>query len=68
MWHDSVCNTVQKPTATSIIVAKKATTWGESGFPSEFLGLMMFFTPPTLAIFAPPVVLQIIRMRRGKRK
>ena len=36
--------------------------------PSSPLGLMMFFTPPTLAIFAPPVVLQIIRMRRGKRK
>ena len=45
MWHDSVCNTVQKPTATSIIVAKKATTWGESGFPSEFLG-------PAVAAFA----------------
>ena len=37
MWHDSVCNTVQEPTATSIIVAQKTTTWGESGFPSEFL-------------------------------
>ena len=37
MWHDSVSNTVQKPTVTSIIVAKKTTTWGESGFPSEFL-------------------------------
>ena len=38
MWHDSVCNTVQEPTVTSTIVAKKTTTWGESGFPSEFLG------------------------------
>ena len=38
MWHDSVCNTVQEPTITSTIVAKKTTTWGESGFPSEFLG------------------------------
>ena len=38
MWHDSACNTVQEPTATAIIVAKKTTTWGESGFPSEFLG------------------------------
>ena len=38
MWHDSICNTVQEPTVTSIIVAKKTTTWGESGFPSEFLG------------------------------
>ena len=37
MWHDSVCNTVQEPTFTSTIVAKKTTTWGESGFPSEFL-------------------------------
>ena len=37
MWHDSVCNTVQEPTVTSTIVAKKTTTWGESGFPSEFL-------------------------------
>ena len=33
-----VCNTVQEPTVTSTIVAKKTTTWGESGFPSEFLG------------------------------
>ncbi len=39
MWHDSICNTVQEPTVTSIIVAKKTTTWGESGFPSEFLGI-----------------------------
>ena len=39
MWHDSVCNTVQEPTVTSTIVAKKTTTWRESGFPSEFLGL-----------------------------
>ena len=38
MWHDSICNTVQEPTVTSTIVAKKTTTWGESGFPSEFLG------------------------------
>ncbi len=38
MWHDSICNTVQEPTVTSIIVAMKTTTWGESGFPSEFLG------------------------------
>ena len=38
VWHDSVCNTVQEPTVTSTIVAKKTTTWGESGFPSEFLG------------------------------
>ena len=38
MWHDSICNTVQEPTLTSTIVAKKTTTWGESGFPSEFLG------------------------------
>ena len=38
MWHDSVCNTVQEPTVTSTIVAEKTTTWGESGFPSEFLG------------------------------
>ena len=38
MWHDSVCNTVQEPTVTSTIVAKKTTTWGESGLPSEFLG------------------------------
>ena len=37
MWHDSVCNTVQEPTVTSTIIAKKTTTWGESGFPSEFL-------------------------------
>ena len=37
MWHDSICNTVQEPTVTSTIVAKKTTTWGESGFPSEFL-------------------------------
>ena len=37
MWHDSVCNTVQEPTVTSTIVVKKTTTWGESGFPSEFL-------------------------------
>ena len=39
MWHDSVCNTVQEPTVTSTIVAKKTTTWGESGFPSEFLAV-----------------------------
>ena len=40
-----------------------------SGFrPPGPLGLMMLFTPLTLAILAPPVVLQIIRMRRGKRK
>ena len=39
MWHDSVCNTVQESTVTSIIVAKKTTTWGESGFPSEFLDI-----------------------------
>ena len=32
MWHDSVCNTVQESTVTSTIVAKKTTTWGESGF------------------------------------
>ena len=38
MWHDSVCNTVQAPTVTSIIDVKKTTTWGESGVPSEFLG------------------------------
>ncbi len=37
MWHDSICNTVHKSTVTSIIVAKKTTTWGELGFPSEFL-------------------------------
>ncbi len=37
MWHDSVCNTVQEPTGTSIIVAKKTAAWRESGFPSEFL-------------------------------
>ena len=37
MWHDSVCNMVQEPTVTATIVAKKTTTWGESGFPSEFL-------------------------------
>ena len=41
MWHDSVCNTVQEPTVTSTIVAKKTTTWGESGFPSEFLGSVL---------------------------
>ena len=37
MWHDSVCNTVQESTVTSIIVAKKTAAWRESGFPSEFL-------------------------------
>ena len=36
--HTSVCNTFQKPSITSIIDVKKTTTWGESGFPSEFLG------------------------------
>ena len=40
MWHDSVCNTVQEPTVTSTIAAKKTTTWGESGFPSEFLATL----------------------------
>ena len=39
MRHDSVCNAFQVPTVISIIVAKKTTTWGESGFPSEFLVL-----------------------------
>ena len=39
MWYDSVCTTVQEPTVTSTIVAKKTTTWGESGFPSEFLAV-----------------------------
>ena len=39
MWHDSVCNTVQEPTVTSTIVAKKTTTWGESGFPARLLVL-----------------------------
>ena len=42
MWHYSVCNTVQEPTVKSTIVAKKTTTWGESGFPSEFLGQTRF--------------------------
>ena len=37
MWHVSVCNTVQEPTVTSTTDVKKTTTWGESGFPSEFL-------------------------------
>ena len=36
--HTSVCNTFHKPSMTSIIDVKKTTTWGESGFPSEFLG------------------------------
>ena len=36
--HASVCNTFHKPSITSIIDVKKTTTWGESGFPSEFLG------------------------------
>ena len=45
MWHDSVCNTVQKSTVTSTIVAKKTTTWGESGVPSEFLGVLGLFSP-----------------------
>ena len=40
IWHDNVCNTVQEPTVTSTIVAKKTTTWGESGFPSEFLAFL----------------------------
>ena len=40
MRYDSVCNTVQEPTVTSTIVAKKTTTWGESGFPSEFLEII----------------------------
>ena len=35
--HASVCNTFHKPFITSIIDVKKTTTWGESGFPSEFL-------------------------------
>ena len=48
MWHDSVCNTVQEPTVTSTIVAKKTTTWGESGFPSEFLAA----TLPTFPLVA----------------
>ena len=38
MRHGSVCNTFQQPTVTSIIDVKKTTAWGESGFPSEFLG------------------------------
>ncbi len=42
MWHDSVCNTVQEPTVTSTIVAKKTAAWRESGFPSEFLGTCDF--------------------------
>ena len=40
MWHDSICNTVQEPTVTSIIVAKKTAAWRESGFPSEFLAAL----------------------------
>ena len=36
--HASVCNTFHKPPITSIIDVEKTTTWGESGFPSEFLG------------------------------
>ena len=40
---------VQEPTVTSTIVAKKTTTWGESGFPSEFLG---FFQSPRYRLAA----------------
>jgi hypothetical protein len=40
MRHDSVCNAFQAPSVISIIVAKKTTTWGESGFPSEFLAAL----------------------------
>ena len=36
--HASVCNTLHKRSIISIIDVKKTTTWGESGFPSEFLG------------------------------
>ena len=36
--HGRACNTFQVPTVTSTIDVKKTTTWGESGFPSEFLG------------------------------
>ena len=39
MWLGSVCNTLQEPTVTSIIDLKKTTVCGESGFPSEFLGV-----------------------------
>ena len=38
MRHESVCKPFQQPTFTSIIDIKKTTAWGESGFPSEFLG------------------------------
>ena len=36
---------VQEPTVTSTIVAKETTTWGESGFPSEFLEPKHFDQP-----------------------
>ena len=39
--HASVCNTFHKPPITSIIDVEKTTTWGESGFPSEFLGTLI---------------------------
>ena len=32
----------QQPTFTSIIDIKKTTAWGESGFPSEFLGALLW--------------------------
>ena len=43
MRHGNVSNTFQQPTVTSIIDVKKTTAWGESGFPSEFLGLPISF-------------------------
>ena len=36
--HNSISNTLQQPTITSIIDVMKTTAWEESGFPSEFLG------------------------------
>ena len=59
MWHDSVCNTVQEPTVTSIIVAKKTTTWGESGFPSEFLGRLRTLSMVSGGQFMETPVVQI---------
>ena len=38
MRYARVCKPFQQPTLTSIIDIKKTTAWGESGFPSEFLG------------------------------
>ena len=68
MWHDSVCNTVQEPTVTSTIVAKKTTTWGESGFPSEFLGLYLAVASELLLLILMVMVSYMVRRKLNRRR